>query len=289
MKERRRLDTELVRRGLFPTRTKARAAVLAGEVFVAGRRAEKAGLLVTPETEIEVKGDPIPFAGRGGIKLEHALTVFGINPAGRIAIDVGASTGGFTDVLLKRGVAHVYAVDVGYGQLAWHLRQDPRVTVMERTNARYLRPDQFPRRPDLATVDVSFISVVKLLPALAQVLTEQCDIVTLIKPQFEAGRHQVGKGGIVRSREAHIQVMTTVAEAAMAAGFAVAGMTYSPITGAAGNLEFFQWWRRPAATTRSGGSPGTVAGDTNLSAWAERVVNEGWQIVFGMTGGDEVG
>jgi len=272
---RRRLDVLLVERGLFPSRARAQAAVIAGAVYVDGRRADKAGMPVPPDARIEVRGDPVPYASRGGLKLAHALDVFGIDPGGRVALDVGASTGGFTDVLLQRGARRVYAVDVGYGQLAWRLRSDPRVVVMDRTNARRLRPEMFPQAPDLAVVDVSFISVGKILPALGTVLTPPGDVVTLIKPQFEAGPERVGKGGIVRDPQVHVEVMVRLAREAGSQGFRVRAMTYSPVRGGSGNLEFFQWWtlarhRGDAMTGLAGGA---------LAAAARPAVSEGWEQV----------
>lgn len=277
--QRQRLDVELVRRGFFTSRTRARAAILAGQVFVNGQRVDKAGAAVDPSAQIQVMGDAVPYVSRGGLKLEHALEEFGLPVAGRVAADIGASTGGFTDVLLQRGARHVYAIDVGYGQLAWSLRQDPRVTVMERTNARYLTPDQFPQRPDLAVVDVSFISVLKILPALAKILLPPGDVVSLIKPQFEAGRQQVGKGGIVRDRDVHRQVMIHVAGGAQALGFTVRAMTYSPVPGASGNLEFFQWW------TLEPGLDGDHS--NNLEAMAAGAVELGWKYALEWRGDND--
>ncbi|HEX6988574.1 MAG TPA: TlyA family RNA methyltransferase [Bacillota bacterium] len=268
--ERKRLDVLLVERGLFPSRARAQAAVLAGHVFIDGRRAQKAGEAVAAGAQIQVRGDPLPYAGRGGLKLAHALDAFGMDVSGRTAVDVGASTGGFTDVLLQRGARRVYAVDVGYGQLAWRLRNDPRVVVMDRTNARRLTPGMFAEPPDLATVDVSFISVAKILPALAAVLEPPGDVVVLVKPQFEAGREQVGKGGIVRDRGVHLTVMLDLARAAVDQGFAVRDMTHSPVPGGSGNLEFFQWWRLAA---------GTAAWDAKIQEAAERAVTAGWELV----------
>jgi len=267
---RRRLDVLLVERGLFPSRAQAQAAVLAGHVYVDGRPVSKPGEMVAAGAHLEVRGDPVPYASRGGLKLAHALDVFGIDAAGRVAVDVGASTGGSTDVLLQRGARRVYAVDVGYGQLAWRLRSDPRVTVMDRTNARHLAPEMFPERPDLAVVDVSFISVAKILPALARVLVPPGDVVSLVKPQFEAGPERVGKGGVVRDAGVHLEVMVRLAREARSQGFAVRAMTWSPVRGGAGNLEFFQWWSLDAA----GGLEGPA-----LEEEARRAVREGWERV----------
>lgn len=238
-----RLDVLLVERGLFPTRARAQAAILAGLVRVDGRPARKAGEAVRPDAQVEVLADPIPYASRGGLKLAHALDRFGVDPAGRVAIDVGASTGGFTDVLLRRGARRVYAVDVGYGQLAWSLRQDSRVVVMERTNVRHLDPDRLPEPPDLATVDVSFISLRLVLPALRRLLAPPAEVVALVKPQFEAGRREVGKGGVVRDPQVHRRVLQEVAAAARQLGWGVWGACASPVAGADGNREFFLWLR----------------------------------------------
>ncbi|HEY8449186.1 MAG TPA: TlyA family RNA methyltransferase [Bacillota bacterium] len=272
---RARADSELVRRGLFPSRARAQAAILAGQVFVDGRPISKAGELVPVDAPIEVRADPVPYASRGGLKLAHALDALGLDVAGRVALDVGASTGGFTDVLLRRGARRVYAVDVGYGQLAWSLRQDPRVTAFERTNARYLEPGLFPEPPDVATVDVSFISVRKLLPALSRVLIDPADVVVLVKPQFEAGRERVGKGGIVRDPRVQVEVMHDLAQAAGEYGLVVRGVTYSPVPGGGGpggNLEFFQWWSRRR--------DGQLEGE-RLAAAIQHVVRVAWERVAG--------
>jgi 23S rRNA (cytidine1920-2'-O)/16S rRNA (cytidine1409-2'-O)-methyltransferase len=242
-----RLDTLLVERGLAASRERARALVLAGHVQVAGRVVSKAGTAVPPDAEIALLAPEHPFVSRGGLKLERALDAFGIDPAGRYAIDIGASTGGFTDVLLRRGAAGVIALDVGHGQLDWGLRNDPRVAVLERVNARWLTPEQLPptfRPITLATVDVSFISLTQILPSVAKVLGPGGDAVALVKPQFEAGRSEVGKGGIVRDEAIHARVIAEVTDAALALGFTRAGLVDSPITGMEGNREFLlhlQW------------------------------------------------
>lgn len=262
-----RLDVLLVERGLFPTRARAQAAILAGAVRVDGRPARKAGERVPPDARVEVVADPLPYASRGGLKLAHALDAFGVDPAGRCCLDVGASTGGFTDVLLRRGARRVYAVDVGYGQLAWRLRQDRRVVVLERTNIRHLSPDALPDRPDLATVDVSFISLRLVLPKLAELLAPPGEVVALVKPQFEAGPAEVGKGGIVRDPAVHLRVLQAVAEAAGGSGFGVFGVLPSPIPGADGNREFFLWLRQ---------EPGPLVGQ-RLGEAMEAAVAAAWQ------------
>jgi len=236
-----RLDQLLCERGLAPSREAGRREILAGCVWVDGMREDKPGAMVRADSAIEIKRSGPRFASRGGEKLAHALRVFAPDVAGRTGVDVGASTGGFTDVLLRAGATRVYCVDVGYGQLAWELRQDPRVVVMDRTNARYLVPSMFDPRPDLAVVDVSFISLSKILPALREVLTPRAEAVCLVKPQFEAGRENVGKRGVVRSPEVHVDVLMNVAEYARGSGFCVAGVTASPIRGPEGNVEFLMY------------------------------------------------
>jgi len=236
--QRERLDLLLVQKGLFETRERAQAAILAGQVFVGGQRADKAGARYPADASIEVRGEAIPYVSRGGLKLAGALDAFQVDPAGRIVIDVGASTGGFTDVLLQRGAARIFAIDVGYGQLAWKLRSDPRVTVLDRTNIRHLRPDALSDTPDLAVIDVSFISLEKVLPAVRDLLAPEGEIIALVKPQFEAGPEKVGKGGIVRKPEVHREVLHHIADVAEGLGYRVAGLIPSPITGTEGNIEF---------------------------------------------------
>lgn len=233
-----RIDRLLVERGLVESREKAARLVLAGEVFVDGARVDKAGALVARDAEVEVRGRS-PYVSRGGEKLVHALDHFGIAVAGRICLDVGASTGGFTDCLLQRGAARVYAVDVGTGQLDPRLRRDPRVVVMEKTNARTLDPRLFPEPPSLAVVDVSFISLEKVLPAVFGALAPRGEVVALVKPQFEVGRELVGKGGVVRDPAVHRQVVARLARYAVLRGWHVLGVTASPLRGPKGNREFF--------------------------------------------------
>ena len=237
-----RLDVVLVDRGLAGSRERARAMILAGQVRVNGEIVSKAGHPVAAEAQISLVEPDHPYVGRGGVKLAHALDVFGIDPAGRVALDVGASTGGFTDVLLRRGASHVVALDVGHGQLDWTLRTDPRVTVLERVNARTLAIDQLAadrRAFGIITMDLSFISVRQVLPAIAPLLTPDGDLVVLVKPQFEAGRKDVAKGGIVHDAAVHARVIEEVAGAANALGLTRTALTESPITGAEGNREFF--------------------------------------------------
>jgi len=234
-----RLDRLLVLRGLAPTREKAQAMILAGTVSVAGKRADKAGSPVAEDAEVAVAGPAHPYVSRGGLKLAAALDAFGLDPAGRICLDVGASTGGFTDVLLQRGAESVIALDVGRAQLDWRLRTDPRVLVREGVNARALTADDVPHRVSLVTIDVSFISLKHILPSLPPFLDPGADVVALVKPQFEAGRDEVGKHGIVSDPAVHAAVIARVTEYAAATRLRRVGMTPSPITGATGNREFF--------------------------------------------------
>ena len=233
-----RLDQLVFDQGLSESRERAKAIIMSGVVYVNGQRADKPGAQVAPDVNIEVRGNTLPYVSRGGFKLEKALKVFPIDPTGMTCIDCGASTGGFTDVLLKNGAAKVYAVDVGYGQLAWSLRNDARVISMERTNVRYITAEQIPEPLDLAVMDLSFISVKLILPAVCPLLKDDAEVVCLIKPQFEAGREEVGKKGVVREPEIHLEVLQNYVENAHAAGFKVLDMTFSPIKGPEGNIEF---------------------------------------------------
>ena len=239
---RKRLDAILAERGLFETRSRAAAAVLAGDVRLGGerQRADKPGQMVAEDIPVEVAEGP-RFASRGGHKLENALSAFGLDPAGRMCLDAGASTGGFTDCLLKRGAEHVVAVDVAYGELDWRLRNDPRVTVIERRNARELTPDELPYRPDLIVADLSFISLTKVLPAVLGASADRWDCLALVKPQFEVGREKVGKGGVVRSTDDRRAALIAVGEWAAAAGHSVLGFASSGLPGPAGNEESFVW------------------------------------------------
>ena len=238
-RQKQRLDIRLVERGLAATRERARALIIAGQVSVDGRVESKAGTPVAADAAIALAEPDHPYVSRGGIKLAHALDVFGVDPAGRRALDVGASTGGFTDVLLQRGAADVIALDVGHGQLDWRLRNDPRVIVKEGVNARALTPADVPHAVTLAVIDVAFISLTYVLPALPPFLERSADVVALVKPQFEAGRDEIGKGGIVTDPAVHEATIERVAQAAVHLGYRRLGMTPSPITGATGNKEFF--------------------------------------------------
>jgi len=240
---RRRLDAEMVRRGLATSLGEAREVILAGRVMVGGRPAHKTGTLVADDEAVDVSRSGRPFASRGGEKLAHALERFGIDPSGRQCLDVGASTGGFTDVLLERGAAHVVAVDVGYGQLAWHLRTDRRVTVMERTNVRDLQTQDLPYRPNLIVADLSFISLEKVIPLLARIGDAGADLVLLVKPQFEADRSDVAGGGVVVDPEIRRRAVEAVAAACHSAGVGPIDVAASPLLGPAGNVEIFLWGR----------------------------------------------
>jgi 23S rRNA (cytidine1920-2'-O)/16S rRNA (cytidine1409-2'-O)-methyltransferase len=242
-----RLDILLVDRGLAPSRERARALILAGQVTVDGLVVSKAGSPVNIDARVELAVPDHPYVGRGGVKLAHALDVFQIDPRGRRALDVGASTGGFTDVLLQRGAESVIALDVGHGQLDWKLRNDPRVFVREGVNARALTDADVPHRISLVVVDVSFISLKLILPAVTQFIDPPGDIVALVKPQFEAGRDEVGRGGLVTDPAVHEAVIASVAQAAAAISLTRIAMTPSPITGATGNKEFFLHLRHAEA------------------------------------------
>jgi 23S rRNA (cytidine1920-2'-O)/16S rRNA (cytidine1409-2'-O)-methyltransferase len=233
-----RLDVLLTERGLSESRERAKAEIMSGVVFVNGQRADKPGSAYPDDCAIELRGEKLKDVSRGGYKLERALDYFDLSPSGCVCIDCGASTGGFTDCLLQRGAAAVYSVDVGYGQLAWKLRTDPRVTSIERTNARFISREIITREPSFAVVDVSFISLSLVLPPVFGVLARDAVGVCLIKPQFEAGREKVGKNGVVREPDTHEEVLRDFIINAQSAGFAVRGVTHSPIKGPQGNIEF---------------------------------------------------
>ena len=238
MSEKQRADVALVERGLCESRTKAQVSIMAGEVYVGTRRIDKASELIKPEDELEIRGKSNPYASRGGLKLEKAMKCFPLTPNGKVCMDIGASTGGFTDCMLQNGATKVYAVDVGYGQLNWKLRSDERVVCMERTNARYLDRDQIPDELDFASIDVSFISLKLILPAVHRVLKEGGHVACLIKPQFEAGREKVGKKGVVRDPDVHLEVLENFLTHAKDSGFTVLDITFSPIRGPEGNIEY---------------------------------------------------
>ena len=233
-----RLDVHLVNRGYFDSREKARRAIMSGLVLVNGTVEDKPGFQVSDGAEIEIKGNPVPYVSSGGLKIEKAINEFGIDLKGKVCIDIGASTGGFTDCMLKNGAERVYSVDVGYGQLAWELRNDSRVVVMERTNFRYVKPEDIGEKVDFAAADVSFISLEKIIPPAKQLLKDDGSMVCLIKPQFEAGREKVGKKGVVRDPAVHREVIGKIIDFAEGLGFTVKGLSYSPIKGPEGNIEY---------------------------------------------------
>ena len=239
-----RLDQLVFDLGLTESRERAKTTVMSGLVFVDGKRIDKPGTQVSPDSKIEVKGSAIPYLSRGGLKLEKALKVFHIDPTGMHCIDCGASTGGFTDVLLKNGAEKVFAVDVGYGQLAWSLRQDERVVNMERTNIRHISPEQIPEALDLAVADLSFISLKLVLPAISSVLKDKAELVCLIKPQFEAGKDEVGKKGVVRDESVHLAVIESILDFVPTIGLTVLGLDYSPIKGPEGNIEYLCYMKK---------------------------------------------
>lgn len=238
MKHKERLDVLLVEKGLCESRSRAQALIMSGEVYVAGQKCEKAGTPVEVEAEIEVRGNACPYVSRGGLKLEKALRDFGIDPTGFVCSDSGASTGGFTDCLLQKGAQKVFAIDVGYGQLAWSIRTDPRVVCMERTNIRYVTPEQLGEPLDFSVVDVSFISLRIVLPAIKALLKPTGQVVCLIKPQFEAGKDKVGKKGVVRDPETHAEVLENFLALARELNLTVRNLTFSPVKGPEGNIEF---------------------------------------------------
>ena len=255
----KRLDVLLTEQGYFESRQKAQATIMSGLVFVNGQRVDKAGASVAEDAQIEVRGKAIPYVSRGGLKLEKAMKVFPVHLEGRVCADIGASTGGFTDCMLQNGAAKVYAVDTGYGKLDWKIRSDPRVVALERTNARYLTREQVPDALDFASVDVSFISLRLILPALRGVLKEDGAVVCLVKPQFEAGREKVGKKGVVRDPKVHLEVLEHFLEHAREADFTVRDMTYSPIKGPEGNIEYLGYLTVGAGADWSGDLKALVA------------------------------
>ena len=233
-----RLDVMLTEKNFVDSRARAKAIIMAGKVLVNGQRVDKAGTLIADDAQIRLLGEEMPFVSRGGLKLQKALDVFKIILSGRIAVDVGASTGGFTDCMLQHGAKKVYAIDVGYGQLAWKLRSNVQVVNMERTNIRNVTRSDFLDEPDFASIDVAFISLEKVLPIVFDVLSDSGEVVALIKPQFEAGREHVGKRGVVRDKKIHAAVIERVLNFAASIGFAVVGLDFSPIKGPEGNIEY---------------------------------------------------
>ena len=238
MKHKERLDVLLVSLGLAESRAKAQATIMAGEVYVNGQKADKSGMEVDITSNVEVRGSACPYVSRGGLKLEKALRNFGVDPTGYVCSDSGASTGGFTDCLLQQGASKVFAIDVGYGQLAWKIRNDPRVVVMERTNIRYVTPEDLGQPLDLSVIDVSFISLSLVLPVVKTLLKPMGQVLCLIKPQFEAGRDKVGKKGVVRDAAVHEEVLQNFISLAKSLGFTIRNLTFSPVKGPEGNIEF---------------------------------------------------
>ena len=247
----KRLDILVTERGLAESREKAKALIMAGDVYVDQQKADKPGDLYPEEAPIEVRGKGLKYVSRGGLKLEKAMAEFPISLSGLVCMDVGASTGGFTDCMLQNGAKKVYAVDVGYGQLAWSLRTDPRVVNLERTNARYLSQEQVPEPIDFFSVDVSFISLSLILPAVRPLLSENARAVCLIKPQFEAGREKVGKKGVVRDPAVHQEVIEKILSFALENGYSVLGLTFSPVKGPEGNIEYLAYLQRSDAPTQA--------------------------------------
>ncbi len=238
MSEKIRLDVTLFEKGFCESREKAKAYIMAGQVYVNGQKALKAGMIIKPEDEIEVRGKQIPFVSRGGLKLQKAVDVFGVKLEGCICMDIGASTGGFTDCMLQHGAKKVYAIDVGYGQLAWKLRTDERVVNLERTNFRYVTNETVTDVIDFASVDVSFISLKLILPAMRNLLKDNGEAICLIKPQFEAGKDKIGKKGVVREITTHIDVVKTIYEFSLENGFDILNLDFSPVKGPEGNIEY---------------------------------------------------
>ena len=238
MKIKKRLDVLLTEQGYADTRSKAQAIIMSGQVYVNGQKADKPGVSYEETVELEVRGAVCPYVSRGGLKLEKALRDFGVKPVGYVCSDSGASTGGFTDCLLQQGASKVFAIDVGYGQLDWKIRSDPRVVVMERTNIRYVTPDQLGEPLDLSVIDVSFISLKIVLPAIKALLKPTGQVLCLIKPQFEAGKEKVGKKGVVRDAQTHKEVLDSFVALADELEFKILGLTFSPVKGPEGNIEF---------------------------------------------------
>lgn len=237
-----RLDVFLTDKGMTQSRERAKALIMAGQVYVKNQKCDKAGMMINEdENEVEIRGEQLKYVSRGGLKLEKAMNEFPISLSGKVTMDIGASTGGFTDCMLQNGAKKVYAVDVGYGQFAWKLRSDERVVNMERTNIRYVTPDDIGEEIDFASIDVSFISLRLVIPVAYNLLTDNGEIVALIKPQFEAGKEQVGKKGVVRDKNIHFDVIRTVLDFAASNGFSVKGLSFSPIKGPEGNIEYLAY------------------------------------------------
>ena len=239
-----RLDILLVEKGIISSRERAKTSIMAGKVFVDGFRVDKAGEKVNVDADIVFKGDPIPYVSRGGLKLEKAVKEFGLNLNDKVCMDIGASTGGFTDCMLQNNAKKVFSIDVGYGQFAWKLRTDPRVVCMERTNIRYVKPEDLGEKADFASIDVSFISLKKIMPATLNLLKDDGEVVALIKPQFEAGREKVGKKGVVRDIEVHKEVVLGIVESLLKENLKIIKIGYSPIKGPEGNIEYLVYFTK---------------------------------------------
>ena len=263
-----RLDVLMVQRNLAESREKAKALIMSGIVYVNGQKEDKAGTSFEETVQIEVRGSTLKYVSRGGLKLEKAMSRFGVQLAGKVCMDVGASTGGFTDCMLQNGAVKVYAVDVGHGQLAWKLRNDDRVICMEKTNIRYVTPEDIGDRIEFASIDVSFISLTKVLGPVKQLLTDNGQVVCLIKPQFEAGREKVGKKGVVREKSVHLEVIEMVSDYARSIGFGILGLEFSPIKGPEGNIEYLLYLQN---------YPQEEAGqeETGQEVTAQRVTGQG--------------
>ena len=272
----KRLDVLVTDNGLAPSREKAKALIMAGCIYVNGQKEDKAGAMFDETAAVTMQGNKLPYVSRGGLKLEKALQVFPISLAGSIAVDIGASTGGFTDCMLQNGAEKVYAIDVGYGQLAYSLRNDPRVVNMERTNIRNVTPEDLAEKADFASVDVSFISLKHIFPVMKQLLKEDGQAVCLIKPQFEAGREKVGKKGVVREESTHREVIVNVIAMARENGFAVCGLDFSPVKGPEGNIEYLLYLQ-PTESLPEGEEPENIRTDgfiAELVSRSHRVLNE---------------
>ena len=239
-----RLDILLVEKGIFTSRERAKTSIMAGKIFVDGQRVDKAGEKVSVDAEITFKGQEIPYVSRGGLKLEKAMKEFGISLKNKTCMDIGASTGGFTDCMLQNGAKKVFSIDVGYGQFAWKLRTDPRVVCMERTNIRYVTPDDIGELTDFASIDVSFISLKKIMPATINLLSDKGEVVALIKPQFEAGKEKVGKKGVVRDINVHNEVVKSIVDYLLSQGLNILSLSYSPIKGPEGNIEYLVYFTK---------------------------------------------
>ena len=266
-----RLDVLMVQRNLAESREKAKALIMSGIVYVNGQKEDKAGTSFEETVQIEVRGSTLKYVSRGGLKLEKAMSRFGVQLAGKVCMDVGASTGGFTDCMLQNGAVKVYSVDVGHGQLAWKLRNDDRVVCMEKTNIRYVTPEDIGDRIRFASIDVSFISLTKVLGPVKALLTEDGQIVCLIKPQFEAGREKVGKKGVVREKSVHLEVIRMVIQYALSIGFEVLNLEYSPIKGPEGNIEYLLYLQNHGGN-QIGDHDGNHAGDHDAVADEETVI-----------------